>query len=232
MTSIELRGKRILVLGGSGVLGSAIARELAGRGSLVMLAGRDATRLQQRASEIGPNIPSVLFDLRVASHATHVVETASRLLEGLDGIVNAAGVVAFGPLSDLSDAVLDDLVAADLVGPLRVARTALAYLDRGFIVNITGVVAEKPVANMTAYSAVKAGLSAASAALGRELRRQGIHVLDARPPHTETGLATRPIAGAAPSMPHGLDPAEVAATIVDGLAAGRRELPAEAFSVA
>lgn len=229
MASIDLADKRTLVIGGSGVLGSAIAGELTSRGALVMLAGRDATRLQERASAIGPNVPSVIFDLRVAEHATHVVDTATRLLGGLDGVVNAAGVVAFGPLAELSDTALDELVAADLVGPLRVARIALEHLDDGFIVNITGVVAETPVANMAAYSAVKAGLSAASKALSRELRRRNIHVLDARPPHTETGLATRPIVGTAPNFPPGLDPADVARTVVDGLAAGRRELPAEAF---
>jgi NAD(P)-dependent dehydrogenase (short-subunit alcohol dehydrogenase family) len=232
MPSIDLAGKRTLVLGGSGVLGSAMAGELAERGALVILAGRDGTRLQARASEIGPDVPSVIFDLRVASHATHVVETATTLLGGLDGIVNAAGVVAFGPLADLSDAALDELVAADLVGPLRVVRAALGHLDNGFIVNLTGVVADTPVANMAAYSAVKAGLSAASSALGRELRRRGVHVLDARPPHTETGLATRPIAGVAPNMPPGLHPADVARTVVDGLVAGRRELPADEFRAA
>jgi cyclic-di-GMP-binding biofilm dispersal mediator protein len=233
MASVDLAGKRTLILGGSGVLGSAIATELAHCGAQVMLAGRDAARLQERAAAIGPNVPSAIFDLREPTHAPHVIETARSLLGGLDGIVNAAGVVAFGPLSDLNDEALDELVAADLVGPLRVLRTALPHMEgRGFVVNITGVVAEAPTANMAAYSAVKAGLSAASAALARELRRRGVHVLDARPPHTETGLATRPIAGTAPTMPRGLHPHDVARTIVDGLAAGRRELAAEEFKAA
>ncbi len=99
----------------------------------------------------------------------------------------------------------------------------------GFIVNITGVIAEQPTAGLTVYSAVKAGLSAATLALGRELRRSGIHVMDARPPHTETGLASRSIAGTAAALPQGLAPADVASTIVAGLAAGSRELPATAF---
>ena len=153
--------------------------------------------------------PSVQFDLRQPHHADHVVNTAIDGLGGLDGVVNAAGVVAFGPFEELDDASLDELVAADFVGPLRVIRTALPHLNDGFVVNITGVVADQPMAGLAAYSAVKAGLSSATQALGRELRRRGIQVLDARPPHTETGLAGRPISGTAPSMPVGLDPAHV-----------------------
>ena len=230
MSARDLSGTRTVVLGGSGVLGGRIAGELRSRGGLVMLAGRDRDRLLERAAELGADVPSVQFDLRQPHHADHVVATAIDSLGGLDGVVNAAGVVAFGPLDELDDAALDELVATDLVGPIRVIRTAVPYLEGGFVVNITGVVADRPMAGLVAYSAVKAGLSAATQALGRELRRRGIQVLDARPPHTETGLAGRPISGTAPAMPVGLDPSIVARIIVDGIASGARELPAEVFA--
>lgn len=229
MASVELSGARVLVLGGSGVLGSLIAAELRNRGATVMLSGRDGERLRQRAAELGPDVPSVIGDLTQAHHAGHVVQTAVETMGGLDGVVNAAGIVAFGPLAELSDDALDALVATDLTGPLRVMRAALEVMDGGFFVNITGVVAEQPMAGIATYSAAKAGLSAATQALGRELRRHGIHVMDARPPHTETGLASRPIAGTAPSFPEGLDPKHVATTIVAGLAGGERELDSETF---
>jgi len=48
----------------------------------------------------------------------------------------------------------------------------------------------------------------------REFRRTKVQVVDARPPHTETGLATRPLAGVAPTMPEGLAPRAVAERIV------------------
>ena len=227
---ISLDGSRVLVLGGSGVLGGLIATELDRHGARLVLAGRDADRLHRRASAISPATQSVLFDLAEPAHAEHVVQTSVKMLGGLDGVVNAAGVVAFGAHDTLSDSALDELFAVDLVGPLRVVRSALQHIDQGFLVSITGVVAEQPMAGMAAYSAAKAGLSAASQALGRELRRRNIHVLDARPPHTETGLADRAIAGAKPGMPEGLRPEFVAATIVAGLRAGKRELPAGAFS--
>jgi cyclic-di-GMP-binding biofilm dispersal mediator protein len=56
-----------------------------------------------------------------------------------------------------------------------------------------------------------------------------VHVLDARPPHTETGLATRQLAGTAPRMAVGLDPAAVAVRIVDAIVAGDAEVPSSAF---
>lgn len=229
MSSVQLDGQRILVLGGSGVLGSLIAAELDRRGARVVLAGRDASRLQQRATDIGPHVQSVLFDLTQAEHARHVVDTAVTMLGGLDGVINAAGVVAFGPFADLTDDVLDELVATDFVGPLRVLRHALPHLTDGFVVNVTGVVAEQPMPGMAVYSAVKAGLSSATRALAKELRRQRIHVVDVRPPHTETGLATRPVAGETPALPPGLEPAAVAKQIVDGLATGERELTSSSF---
>jgi cyclic-di-GMP-binding biofilm dispersal mediator protein len=67
---------------------------------------------------------------------------------------------------------------------------------------------------MAAYSASKAATAAAMEAIRREFRRSKVQVVDARPPHTETGLATRPLEGTAPQMPAGLEPRVVAERIV------------------
>lgn len=229
MAAIDLEGKRVLVLGGSGELGKRLAVECLDRGASVMLAARNAATLQARAAQLGPGVAFATFDLRHDDPGTIVAEAARRL-GGLDGVINAAGVVAFGPLESLTDEALDELVAADFTGPLRVMRAAIPLLDGGFLVNLTGMVAEQPVGGMAAYSAVKAGLSAATRALARELRKEGIQVLDARPPHTETGLATRPIEGTAPPLPEGLSPDRVAAQVIEALSAGRRELATSDFT--
>ena len=57
-----------------------------------------------------------------------------------------------------------------------------------------------------------------------------MHVADFRPPHTETGLTGRAIAGNAPSFGPGLDPADVARRMVDAIEANEPELGAAAFS--
>jgi cyclic-di-GMP-binding biofilm dispersal mediator protein len=65
--------------------------------------------------------------------------------------------------------------------------------------------------------------------LAAEVRRRRIRVLDARPPHTETGLAERPISGTAPRFATGLDPEAVAQRIVDAIVDDERDLPSTAF---
>ena len=229
MATIDLEGKRILVLGGSGELGRRLAAECLDRGATVMLAGRDAASLQEQTEKLGSGVVFASFDLRRDDPGSIVLEAAA-LLGGLDGVINAAGVVAFGPLETLTDEAFDELVVADFTGPLRVMRAAIPHIEGGFLVNLTGVVAEQPVGGMAAYSAVKAGLSAATRALSRELRKNRIQVLDARPPHTETGLAGRPIEGTAPPLPEGLSPDRVAVQVIEALISGRRELAASDFT--
>lgn len=97
------------------------------------------------------------------------------------------------------------------------------------MVQVSAVVAERPLPRMAAYSASKAALSAVATALRTELRRSRVDVYDVRPPHTETGLASRPLSGEAPALPQGLDAADVARRIVDAVAAGEQDLAAEAF---
>jgi cyclic-di-GMP-binding biofilm dispersal mediator protein len=82
---------------------------------------------------------------------------------------------------------------------------------------------------MAAYTAAKAGLSAACPVLRRELRGRKINVIDARPPHTETGLATRAIFGAAPKMKEGLQPDVVGVRIVDAIVNDESELAPVVF---
>lgn len=225
---MEIAGKRVLVAGGSGVLGGLIASGLVDRGASVVLAGRDRARLDAMAEDLG-GIATIEADLTRPEAAREMVASAIRLLGGLDGVVNAAGVVAFGPLVEHDDRTLDEIIVTDLVAPLRLIREAAPHIEEGFVLNLTGVVAENPVPGMVPYVAAKAGLSAASRALAKELRRRRILVIDARPPHTETGLAGRAVGGSAPTFPEGLEPGVVADRLVAAVAAGEREVPAEAF---
>jgi short-subunit dehydrogenase len=208
---------RVLVAGATGALGGAIARELAGRGAALALHGRDAARLEALAGELGA-AGSAAADLTGAGEADRVVEAAVAALGGLDALVCAVGVVAFGSLRELDDATLERLVAVNLVAPVRLARAAAARMERGAaIVNVSAITAEMPTAGMAAYSASKAALTAFDRAAARELRRDGIRLVDVRPPHLDTGLETRPIAGTAPRLAAGRPAAEWARRVADAV---------------
>lgn len=217
----DLTGAHVVVVGATGVLGSRIAHHLSARGCRVSAIVRDHTRLDG-----GSVVQYALAD--VTNHQALRVAIAS--VAPFDGLVNASGLVAFGNVTDLDDATIDRLFAVNAIAPLVMLRESAVHLpDGGFFLSVSGVVATNPVAGMAAYSASKAAAWAAMSAVGREWRKRRIDVIDARPPHTDTGLELRAIAGSAPRMPVGLNPDAVARRIVDAIVAGERDLPTEAF---
>ncbi len=220
----DLTDKVYVVVGASGALGSRIAHRLSDAGASLTLS------VHSGDSPIG-GAHTITADLREPDSAQQVIDAAMEKHGRIDGVVFAAGISAFGPLTEIDDETVDDLVLVDFLGPLRVLRAALPVLEPGGVVaGISAVLAEQPVAGMATYSAVKAAASALFLAVAKEARKSKIRVLDIRPPHTETGLADRAIAGEAPKMPAGADPDAVAQRIVDALLSTERELPSSAFS--
>lgn len=213
----ELQGAVVVVVGATGGIGRPLVSELGRRGAVVLGAGRQG--------------PDIVCDLRDVDAGQAVVRGALGLQGRLDGVVNAAGIVAFGDLVATDPAVIEELFLTNALGPLWLARAVLPVLAerRGFFATITGVVAEQSLAHLVPYCASKAALSHALPGLRREARRLGVHVADFRPPHTETGLTTRAIAGTAPSFGAGRDPEAVARRMVDAIEADEAELPSTAF---
>lgn len=229
----DLEGARVLVTGASGGLGSLLAAGMAERGAAVAVSGRDEGRLRALDLDAAASLPA---DLRQPGAPEELVGAAADALGGLDVLVHAAGVVAFGPAVEADDDLVDELLLLHYLAPVRLLRAAVPHLrasasERGgsVAVMLSAVVAEQPVAGMAAYSAAKAALTAFDAAVAKELRRDRVRVLDVRPPHTETGLATRPVAGEAPRLPTGLQPQEVADRVLRAVLEDEKDLPSSAF---
>jgi short-subunit dehydrogenase len=229
--SRSLEGAVVAIIGASGGLGTPIVRKLQQRGARLLLVGPHIDRLTllQDSLEIA-NTEIVVADLRDARCGDRIASAAERSGR-LDGVINAAGLVGFGALLDTPDELIEELFLVNTLGPLWMIKRVAPMLraTKGFVVNISAVVAEAPLPNMAAYSASKAALTAADTALHRELRRVGITICDVRPPHTETGLADHPITGVAPKLPTGLSPEFVAEVIVAAIESGQTEVPSTAF---
>lgn len=218
----EINGMHIVVVGATGVLGSNLASQLRLGGGQVSAIVRDSSRLDSASIS-----RSATADITNSAS----LRAAFAELAPFDGVINAAGVVAFGNLVELDDHTLTQLFAINAIAPIVMLRESAPHISPGgFFLNISAVVAQAPMAGMSAYSASKAAVWGAMVAATRELRRQQIEVIDVRPPHTETGLANRPLAGVAPKLPTGLDPVAVATRIVTAIKDGERDLPVEAFT--
>jgi short-subunit dehydrogenase len=228
-----LKGKNVLVLGGSGALGSALTVALASQGATVM-----ATSSSIESAERIPHQgnPRLLLDLTNSDSISVFVEYLLDSGVAIDGIVNATGVVAFGNFQDLESSTLEKLFQVNALGPIRLFHGLLPKLresnlagNEPFIVNLSGVVAESPMAGLAAYSASKSAIHSFNQALSRELRREGIKVLDARPGHTETGLSGRAIQGTAPAFPQGMATEHVVSRIIRAILEDEKDLPSSSF---
>lgn len=218
-----LSGSRVLVVGGSGVLGTALAKECQIRGAQVIAATRNG-QVPQSCQAVAN------ADISQPSGRGEIAETV-RGMGGIDVVIIAAGVVGFGVHDAVQSEDIARLLEIDLVAPLQLlGEVSPMVADGGNITVLTGAVVDVATLGMSTYTAAKAGLSAALAVIRRELRSRKITVLDARPPHTETGLASRAVFGNAPGLKQGLEPADVARRIVDAIEANESELAPTAFT--
>lgn len=223
----SIAGMSVLVLGATGGLGGAVAVEMARRGARLTLVGRRVDALWALPVEGSRHV----LDLRSPEACAAAVAAAVAAHGRLDVVINAVGVVAFGPVDELSIDTMEELFLTNTFIPIMIARAALPVLQPGgVLMNVSGIVAESNLAGMAAYGASKAAVRSFDQALGREARRRSIRVIDARPPHTETGLADRAIQGTAPRFPTGLSPADVASVLCTAVERGATDLPSTAFA--
>ena len=221
---MELNGARTLVVGATGVLGGKLSRALHDAGAQLAVAGRDQERLDQLSADLG-GVWIERVDVLDGFEPNLVVDQAAEALGGLDLLVVAVGVAAFGSADDTTDETIDELFRVNTMAPAALVRAGLPHLGEGGTVAVlSAILADYPTAEMGAYSASKAAMSAWLTALRHEQRRRGVTVFDIRPQHMETGLADRAIAGTPPKMPPAQDADMTVDRIVDGLRGDAREL--------
>jgi len=225
--TFDFAQKVALIAGGTGGLGSALATELRSRGCIVVTVSR--TQLTQSTQSPDPN--HIAADLRSPDSATAVIDQVIAKHGALNIVINAMGVVAFGEISATSIDTVEEVFLTNTFGHIFLMQAALRKISQGSVlVGISGIIAEQNLPGMSVYGASKAAVRSFNEALAREARKVGVRIIDARPPHTETGLASRAVAGTAPKFPRGLEPVAVAQRIITAIANGETDLPSTSFS--
>ncbi|WP_224386493.1 SDR family oxidoreductase [Pseudonocardia sp. ICBG1293] len=217
---MELSGARTLVVGATGVLGGALTEALRDQGATLALAGRT-----EPAGADGE--PTFTLDALDLERCAAVVDEAADALGGLDLVLVAIGVAGFGEEAE-NDVVTEHLLTVNAQAPMAIGRAALARFPSkadggGTLAMISAILADVPTPGMAAYSASKAALSAWLTATRGGVRRQGVRVLDIRPPHIGTGLADRAVAGTVPSgLKEGSDVGTLVGQVLQALRDDRR----------
>lgn len=221
---------RALVTGASSGIGAAIAAELAGRGTDLVLVARNEEQLQTLATELsvahGIEVEVLPADLIETEALTSVEERLRGPDAPVDLLVNNAGIGQVGRFDELDIDTAQRQIALNVLAPLRLTHAALPNLKAagGGILNVSSIGANQPVPRMATYAATKAFLTNWSEALHEEMRGTPVHVTVLAPGFTRTGFVGAAEADSAASrIPSFIwsDAASVARAGIDGITARR-----------
>lgn len=222
---MQLNQARILLTGASGGLGRDLARELAGAGASVLLAGRDAVRLAAIKAELGASADSVVADLTTAEGIA-AANAAARAF-GVNVLINNAGVGSFGLFDQQAWPTVEQVLATNLEAPLRLTHALLPWLKArptAAVVNVGSMFGSLPYPGFAAYSAAKAGLRGFSQALRRELADTPVAVIHIAPRVIDTPLNTEAVNQLNRALKNNSDSSQaVARQIVAALRHGKGE---------
>jgi NAD(P)-dependent dehydrogenase (short-subunit alcohol dehydrogenase family) len=167
----RLQGRRILITGAASGIGQRTAELFAAEGAALTLLDCDRKRLALVARETGAT--AVEADVTQEPSVTRAVEQSAGAMGGIDGVVNAAGIVIHGSVLDVGLADWKLVLDVNLTGTYIVVRCCLPWLAKApfaTIVNIAsgqGLLPNNP--GMTAYAASKGGVVNLTRALAAEL---------------------------------------------------------------
>jgi uncharacterized protein len=222
--------RRALVTGASSGIGAELARELARRGSALVLVARRQPELRALADELGAShagevevLPADLTDPAARAQVEQRLRDDDR---PVDVLVNNAGVGQVGRFAELDVDAAERLVTLNVVAPLRLVHAALPSLvrHRGAVLNVSSLGGNQPVPTLATYAATKAFLTNWGEALHEELRGTGVTITTLAPGFTRTEFVAEAEAEDPASRIPALvwsDPVAVARAGIDGLVAGR-----------
>ncbi|MCE4614613.1 MAG: 3-oxoacyl-ACP reductase FabG [Desulfurococcales archaeon] len=200
MNLYDLKGKTALVTGSSRGIGAATVLAFAKRGANIVInyntSKEKALETAAKAKEYGVEAIVVKADVGDWEEAGKLVDEAVNAFEGIDYLVNNAGIFELKPFIETRPDDWYRMLKTHVLGAMNVTRRALPYMRKGGgIVNISSIVGVKPSPGpgRVSYSTAKAALVGFTISLAVELADKGIRVNAVAPGLTLTEMVVKGI---------------------------------------
>ena len=175
----DLSGKRALITGASGGIGSEIAQSLHLKGATVTLSGTREQALDALASKLGERVHVVVGDLSSVKDAQYLLDATNNSMGEINILVNNAGITKDKLAMRMTDEDWQLVLEVNLGAVFRLSRGCLRSMIKrrwGRIVNITSVVGASGNSGQANYAAAKAGTTGMTKAIAAEVASRGITV--------------------------------------------------------
>jgi len=188
---MKLTQNTIFITGGTSGIGRALAVAFHDLGNKVIIAGRRQALLDEIAAA-HPGIEGIQLDISDAQDIDRVAKTLIAKYPSLNVLINNAGIMPFDdPSSQIDDAVSQQILETNLLGPIRLTSALIQHLKaqpRATIIHNTSMLAYVPIASNAVYSASKAALHSYALSQRFMLRDTNVTVQEIAPPWVDTDL--------------------------------------------
>lgn len=190
----DLSGRKALITGASGGIGEAVARTLHAQGAIVALHGTREEKLKALADDLGDRTHVLPANLGDKDEVAALASKAEETLEGVEILVNNAGITRDGLFVRMSDEDWDDVINVNLSSVFRLTRALTHPMMRrrfGRIINISSIVGVTGNPGQANYCASKAGLIGFSKSLAQEIATRNVTVNCVAPGFIESAMTEK-----------------------------------------
>lgn len=232
----ELRNRAVVITGGAGGIGQALARAFGAEGARIVLVDLPSSPLEEAATKLrsaGIEAVALPCDITQPEQVRNTMEAARDAFGRIDVLINNAGIVHRSAFAETRVEVFRRVMEVNLFGALHCTQACLDELLRrqGLIIAVSSIAGLAPLYGRSGYAASKHAMNGLFESLGAELRDQSVAVLVVCPSFVDSGLEASTLGGdgeriARPRSKVGTlgTPDEVARAVVKAARTGRRRL--------
>jgi len=187
----SLEGRKAVVTGASSGIGEATVEALVREGAAVAAGARRRDRLEALAERLGDTVHVSEVDVTDQEAARSFVEQAASEMEGVDILINNAGVMLLGPVTGADIEHWQRMINVNLLGLLYCTHAALPIMGAGgggHIINVSSVAGRNATLGSAVYNMTKWGVTGFSEALRQEALHANIRVTCVEPGFVDTEL--------------------------------------------